>query len=274
MIDELLLPRYGLANYLQKNAAISASHDEEIIIKNLSRAGSQLLGFCRTNMFKRLESSGYAFILSLSRHLLRNRIYEYAIKNQLPLPIGKQEMNFFDENILEDESIDGENSTEYSFNIAHYETLAKQYYEKFSDQFRNRFSWIRSTLFKSTLLHDLEEDSARLSLVIESIGTWDSGADRKLNALENLIVNTHGNEKLIVFSQYADTADYVFNQLKNRGIGKIAKVTGDSENISEIVYRFSPISTRWKVTLPTQLINISRLSSKALHGLKKTVSRK
>lgn len=242
MIDELLLPRYGLANHLQKKPSIPATPDEEIIMKNLSRAGSQLLGFCRTNMFKRLESSGYAFILSLSRHLLRNRIYEYAIKNGLPLPIGKQEMNFFDESILEDEGLEGENSIEYSFNVANYETLAKQYYDKFAGQFKHRFSWIRSNFFKSTLLRDLEEDSARLTLVIESIGTWDSSADRKLNALENLITNTHGSEKIIVFSQYADTADYIFNQLQNRGIGRIAKATGDSENVSELVYRFSPVS--------------------------------
>lgn len=242
MIDELLLPRYGLANYLQKKAPIIPSSEEEVIMKNLSRAGSQLLGFCRTNMFKRLESSGYAFILSLSRHLLRNRIYEYAIKNHLPLPIGKQEMNFFDESILEDEGLEGENTTEYSFNVSHFDDLAKQYYEKFSAQFKHRFSWIRSEFFKPTLIRDLEEDSVRLTLVIDSIGIWDSNADRKLKALDNLIQNAHGSEKIIVFSQYADTANYIFEQLQNRGISRVAKVTGDSENVSELVCRFSPIS--------------------------------
>ena len=30
------------------------------------------MGFCRTNLFKRLESSGAAFIQSIERHILRN----------------------------------------------------------------------------------------------------------------------------------------------------------------------------------------------------------
>jgi len=49
------------------------------------------MGFCRTNLFKRLESSGYAFHLSLKRHILRNQVYLYAIENQWPLPIGTQD---------------------------------------------------------------------------------------------------------------------------------------------------------------------------------------
>jgi hypothetical protein len=33
-------------------------------IRKLSRAGNRLMGFCRTNLFKRLESGGPAFIQS------------------------------------------------------------------------------------------------------------------------------------------------------------------------------------------------------------------
>ena len=29
------------------------------------------MGFCRTNLFKRLESSGHAFLLSVERHVLQ-----------------------------------------------------------------------------------------------------------------------------------------------------------------------------------------------------------
>ena len=32
-------------------------------MQDLSRAGKRLKGFCRTNLFKRLESSGHAFLL-------------------------------------------------------------------------------------------------------------------------------------------------------------------------------------------------------------------
>jgi hypothetical protein len=56
----------------------------------------RLKGFCRTNLFKRLESSGHTFILSLERHILRNFIYLHAIENDLPLPIGTQDMGLLD----------------------------------------------------------------------------------------------------------------------------------------------------------------------------------
>ena len=240
-IDELLLPRYGMANYLDKKSSLIPTDEENEIIRNLSRAGSQLLGFCRTNMFKRLESSGYSFILSLSRHLLRNRIFEYAIVNGLPLPIGDQEMNFFDESLIENEtSIEDKES--YRFDYSTFESLARDYYEKFRTQYHHRFQWIRSGFFTNEFYDSLVEDSARLMSIIEGIGTWNSAGDRKLNALEELLVTTHSSEKVIVFTQYADTAHYIYDQLSHRGLTQIKNVTGDSDDVSSIVYRFSPCS--------------------------------
>ena len=54
------------------------------------------MGFCRTNLFKRLESSGSAFIQSVERHILRNYIFLHAIENDLPLPIGTQGAEMLD----------------------------------------------------------------------------------------------------------------------------------------------------------------------------------
>ncbi len=57
VINSLELPRYGLSQYLVKNAEQQASSGERAILNNLSRAGRRLMGFSRTNLFKRLESS-------------------------------------------------------------------------------------------------------------------------------------------------------------------------------------------------------------------------
>ena len=54
------------------------------------------MGFCRTNLFKRLESSGQAFLQSIERHILRNFVYLHAIENGLPLPIGTQDAELLD----------------------------------------------------------------------------------------------------------------------------------------------------------------------------------
>lgn len=65
-------------------------------MENLSRAGQRMMGFCKSTFFKRIDSSGFSFLLTVYRHILRNCVYIYAIENKLPLPIG-------DENNLPDD---------------------------------------------------------------------------------------------------------------------------------------------------------------------------
>ena len=47
-----------------------------------------------------------------------------------------------------------------------------------------------------------------------------------------------------------DTVHYLAAQLQTRGIGQIAEVCGDTENIQGIVERFSPISNRADPPIP------------------------
>ena len=95
-INMLELPRYGLGNYVASALPHSLTDDEKTQIQNLSKAGRRLMGFSRTNLFKRLESSGAAFLLSVERHLLRNYVFLHAIRNGLPLPIGTQDAEMLD----------------------------------------------------------------------------------------------------------------------------------------------------------------------------------
>ena len=64
------------------------------------------MGFCRTNLFKRLESSGQAFLQSVERHILRNFVYLHAIENDLPLPIGTQDAELLDARFDDDDDAD------------------------------------------------------------------------------------------------------------------------------------------------------------------------
>src|SRR5262249_3300743 len=61
-INHLALPRYGLGNYTLERPHDPPTSAETKVIADLSRAGKRLKGFCRTNLFKRLESSGFAFM--------------------------------------------------------------------------------------------------------------------------------------------------------------------------------------------------------------------
>jgi len=91
VINALNLPRYGLGNFAIDKPVKSPTEAEQKILDSLSRAGKRLMGFCRTNLFKRLESSGIAFLQSIDRHILRNYIFLHAIDNDLDIPIGTQD---------------------------------------------------------------------------------------------------------------------------------------------------------------------------------------
>ena len=65
-----------------------------------------MIGFSRTNLFKRLESSGQVFIQSVERHILRNHIFLYAIENNKPLPIGSQNAEMLDSRLYDEDADD------------------------------------------------------------------------------------------------------------------------------------------------------------------------
>ncbi len=245
-INGLDLPRYGLGNYIIQNPTIKPTKEEEVIIANLSRAGKRLMGFCRTNLFKRLESSGFSFLISLSRHILRNYVFFYAIQNKLPVPIGKNISQNLD-NFLEDADTDndGENENTISFILDDkiYLNNASKVYDLYAGaKYKHRFDWIRSDFFDSNVLKELSDDSANIINILKKGQDWDADEDRKLNALYKLLTNKHSDEKVLIFTQYADTAYYLSEHLKNRKISHLQHVTGDSKNPTKMAQKFSPTS--------------------------------
>lgn len=96
VINQLNLPRYGLGNYVVAKLKQPPTDTEQRLINSLFRGGRRLMGFSRTNLFKRLESSGVIFIQSIERHILRNFIYLYALDQGLDIPIGTQDAELLD----------------------------------------------------------------------------------------------------------------------------------------------------------------------------------
>jgi len=244
IINRLKLPRYGLGLeiYREKQPEIFPTKDEEAIFADLSRAGARLIGFARTNLFKRLESSGHSFILSISRHILRNYLFIFALNNKLPLSIGQQEIGEIDEYLYDD--IDPESNSELHIIIdkEKYLEKASRLYENISRQYHNQFRWIHSEFFNATLTDTLKKDCNELMKVLNLGKNWNPDQDRQLNALYNLCYESHPSDKIIIFSQYADTVDYLYQEFIIRGLKRCEKVTGSSENPTEMAYRFSPVS--------------------------------
>jgi hypothetical protein len=267
-INHLSLPRYGLGNYVASTKRKTLTEAEERQIKGLSRAGKRLMGFSRTNLFKRLESGGPAFIQSIDRHILRNYIFLHAIEQKLDLPIGTQEAALLDsrnndedaESILAtllDPEIEEEDdlTSEEVLDQAEsdYRLRAAQVYQVYSTRYRRRFKWIQPGLLKPSLKKDLQADAKALTAVLTQHGKWLARRDTKLAALLELLTQKHPTEKILVFTQFADTVHYLSTELKRFGLTKIDGVTGNSENPAVIAWRFSPISNGKSVAKDEEL---------------------
>ena len=258
-INALHVPRYGLGLYLNPQEEKQASPSERKILENLGRAGKRLMGFCRTNLFKRLESNGFSFLQSIDRHVLRNQVYLYAIENGLDLPLGVLDAGLLDiERVDEDaEGLEGdtEDLLDGLFDAVTDEdgvpsdmARAKAVYEQYVRDYKKRFKWIRPTLFKAKLAEDLAHDTQRLTELLNSQEPWDADRDHKWQALHKLLTQTHGKDKVLIFTQFADTARYLAREARKAGIGHVALATGASADPYDIACRFSPKSNNKSVS--------------------------
>lgn len=255
IINTLSVPRYGLGNYIKPTPDSPPSNDEAKILDGLSRAGKRLMGFCRTNLFKRLESSGYSFLLSIERHILRNYIFLYAIENDKPLPIGTQDVGLLDSRMTD---VDSDDPTSSMFEDDE-DTVAKilsskprtekefkekaaEIYNQYETHYKTRFKWLRSSLFIERVASDLKKDSKALLEIMMLTGDWQPDNDQKLVELLNLVTKKHKDSKVLIFTQYADTVDYLERELLGNGVQNIEGVTGGSSDPTLIAWRFSPVS--------------------------------
>ena len=112
-----------------------------------------------------------------------------------------------------------------------------------------------------TLCTNLAKFEKKIATEIEK-PTNHTSADDKLEVLIEQIKAkratgaNENNQKVIIFTVYKDTADYLFTQLKNRGFDKLAMVSGsgaktsdsdeDTKKFEPILERFAPYTKLYK----------------------------
>lgn len=230
-IKSLLLPRYVLASY--DSPKRRHTEEDKRILEDIRTGRGNVAGFVRTGLFKRLSSSGYSFIQSLQRQRARNDLYLYAIENSLPVPLGnfadKQFGAVTDEDIEETEGTHGTSASRYEYLQGHLPASTK---------------WLNTTIFTDALRADLERDNNTLTWLLSRYGTWDPSKDSKINALVDLLTKNHPGDKVLVFTEYKDTAEYIAKALQESGIENVGLATGNTDNLGAVARRFSPTSNK------------------------------
>jgi hypothetical protein len=235
-LSALTLPRYRLGEYLARGVVRSA--DEEKWAEDLARGRGNVAGFVRTTFYKRLSSCGHSYTLSLQRHVARNQLFIHALENNLALPTGTIVDAGDPEGITDDEDL---SETEIDpTEVA--SARVSQRYNALVAANPNGVIWIRPQLFQRQLLERLRNDTTALEALLHSYGTWTPAVDSKLDALIALVRDRHPTEKVLVFTEYKDTADYIARALVEAGIQDVGLATGETSNPTDLVHRFSPVS--------------------------------
>ncbi|MBM3708702.1 MAG: hypothetical protein FJW69_10280, partial [Actinobacteria bacterium] len=219
---DLTFARYNLFNYVKKEFRDKSPY------KELQSAGKNLRGFVKVLLLKRIESSIFAFKSTVSNLIKIHKNYLYAIDNLSLLPIGDSVQKLiYSVDDISDDSLDFGSELE---------KLLSQSKEKYE------ISCFEIEKLKEHLNKDLEIFK-NINNIIENI-TPDK--DDKLTKLKEKIEEIRdekgANEKILIFSQYADTVQYLYEQLKDLFESEIWWVTSKSENLMKIMARFAPVA--------------------------------
>jgi superfamily II DNA or RNA helicase len=255
-LNRLQLPRYRLGDFLVPGLE-AATQPERDAIERLERARGNLQGFIRTTLMKRLSSCGQSFLISVERHLLRNHVALHALEAQLPLPLGTVENGRWDA-LSDDDDPDelplgglATHHTAAERSPGEWAQVAANRYQALTQRPPAGLSWIDTRFFTADLPDAIRADDHTLQTILDDHSPWDPDADSKIDALQRLITEIHPDEKVLVFSEYADTAKYVGDTLKKRLPDvAIESVTGATTDPTVPARRFSPMSNATLGGLP------------------------
>ena len=263
---DLTYARYRLGQYLKPEVTVHGPQLEELVA-DLKKSVNSHSGFIRTTALKRLTSSAHAFLLTLDRMLLRSYVLAHALEHGLPLPVGTLSNSAYE--------IDGTENDDEDFGDVEdaavrevqdppafgglvnseeqWRALAAQTYDHLATKNPPGLRWANSEWFDTgALLEDVESDAEVMRKIIAEHGAWDPAADTKLTALAGFINGLPRGKKVLVFSEYKDTIDYVHTHLSNLVEGRVIEmVSGSSASPELIARRFAPLSNAELGGLPS-----------------------
>jgi superfamily II DNA or RNA helicase len=211
--NELCYARYGLWHY------VDSAQQKREPYASLRRAGANLRGLIRVLLFKRFESSVFAFQESVRRLLNVHRLFLKSLEEGF-VPAGDDAQAILYESDLEEEAvlIDSLREVSKTYPAADF-NLEK-------------------------LKEDIAHDIAILERIAELVRPITPDKDAKLETLKNRLKQRPLSQgKLLVFTQYADTARYLFDNLNPNGAKEdIDVVFSTGKSKARVAGRFAPLA--------------------------------
>jgi superfamily II DNA or RNA helicase len=214
LTNTLCYARYGLGNY------VLASKQQQEPYKGLQTAGANLRGLIRVLLFKRFESSVYAFQQTIDRMILAHERFLLGLQEGI-IPAGKDAQA-----ILNDEEAAGEDELDI---IDALRSVSGKYDIEDFDRVK----------LTKHITHDLKILKQIHQLVVPIIPAQDA----KLQTLKQWLAKPDIlGKKQIIFTQYADTAQYLYDQITDDSDRDDIEVihSNSGKDKGRLVQRFAP----------------------------------
>ena len=242
-IRDLRLPRYQLGYFVEEGFEPADNAEQQLVDDLENSVQGNLAGFTRITMFKRLSSSGPAFVATLRRHRLRNLVAAYALANGLEVPIGSVDNALWAaETDREPEDSGEDDDSDGAALFGADDNNAASAYDKLRAKDPKAIRWAPPHMFTAELIDELRRDARVISELLGRFGDWDAESDGKIAALMDVLTVQHPDAKVLIFTEAADTARYVRAELVRRGVADTGIVTGDTDDPTALAQRFSPVS--------------------------------
>lgn len=209
--DALTYARYGLWWYVRHDKQQRPPYD------SLQRAGINLRGLMRVSMFKRLESSVYAFQQTLRRQLAINQAFLRTLRQGI-VAAGEdaQSLLYESDRYEEDRLFEELERVSGRYDIADFNADA--------------------------LYADIQQDIHILKEMLKIVEQITPEHDAKLQTLLWAFSQPPLNTgKCLIFTQFADTATYLHEQINPGGLRPdVAVIFSDQTRKTNVVGRFAP----------------------------------
>ena len=236
--NRLTLTRYTPSLFLNKEF----KNEEALFQEN------GIAGILRNTILKRFESSTVAFINTLKKMRDNNKFFLDALINEdivLTTKGVEEYQNFLSFSDTDSEASDFENLLT---NISKDEYESANYYEKklIEEYVKNDIDVLTKLIDKASEIN-LKIDEKLKSLISELEKIVRNGVSKNES-------NDLDKDKVIIFTYFSDTADYIYDKLKDlikksdilseryvqNGDLRLGLVKGGSENKDEIISNFAP----------------------------------
>ncbi|MBN1971023.1 MAG: DEAD/DEAH box helicase family protein [Candidatus Delongbacteria bacterium] len=242
---------YSLGNYLKSEIKYDESKKK---YRNLGNAGKNLRGIIRTLLFKRLESSVYAFTQTLQKIISSYKVFVKALDEEKILAgkLNRKLLLKILQKIGDGAFDDLEISNELNDKLAVYSQIVYDI---------NDFDIKKLKI-------DLESDIEKLEIVNKVVGNISPIQDNKLRKLECELKDQffqNSNRKILIFTQYRDTAIYLDKNLKIFNSDIKIQIDSSTTNKNRIIGRFAPKSN-------PEIINQMKREGRQIEPIKVIIS--